>query len=61
MAKSRVTVNEDEQKIVEAARSLSRLQAKRRAKVDDLAALDKEIEAAKAEVNGLVGTPPAKA
>lgn len=55
MAKTRVTVNEDEQKVVEAARHLSKLQAKRRAKAADLDALDDEIAAARAAVGNLVG------
>jgi len=56
MAKARLSVNEEEQKVVEASRYLSKLQAKRRQKADELAALDKEITLAKAEVRGLIGT-----
>ena len=56
MAKARLSVNEDEAKVVEAARYLSKLQAKRRQKVDDLAALDKEIVLAKKAVGGLIGS-----
>lgn len=54
MAKSRVTVNDTEQQLVEQARHLSKLQAKRRQKADDLAALDKEIAAVKQVLSGLV-------
>lgn len=43
MAKARVTVNDAEHEMVERARQLSKLQAKRRQKVDELAALDAEI------------------
>lgn len=56
MAKTRVTVNDDEQKVVEAARYLSKLQAKRRAKAADLDEIDKEIALAKASVSTLIGS-----
>lgn len=53
MAKSRVTVNSEEAKLVEQARELSKLRARRRQKVDELAGLDKQIEATQKEVNRL--------
>ena len=55
MAKTRVTVNENEQKIVSAAKYLSKLQAKRRVKAADLTSLDTEIEEAKKDVASLIG------
>lgn len=54
MAKARLSVNDEEARIVERARALSKLQAKRRQKVDELAALDKEIEGVKQALSGLI-------
>lgn len=54
MAKTRVTVNDEEQQLVERARELSKLQAKRRQKAIELASLDEEIALAKEVLGDLV-------
>jgi uncharacterized protein YlxW (UPF0749 family) len=56
MAKTRVTVNESELQLVELAKELSKLQAKRRQKADELAALDMEIESVSTELRSMVPT-----
>ena len=54
MAKTRVRVNDEEQQLVERARELSKLQAKRRQKAIALAELDDELALAKEVLGDLV-------
>jgi chromosome segregation ATPase len=56
MAKTRATVNESELQLVELAKELSKLQAKRRQKADELAALGMEIESVSTELRSMVPT-----
>lgn len=51
---ARITVNDAEQKLVETARGLANLQAKRRSVAETLAALDAEIEGIKANLRQMV-------
>lgn len=57
MAKARVTLNDEEKRQIEGARTLSKLQAQRRLKASELADIDKNIaEARKALGIGTEGT-----
>lgn len=60
MAKSRVTVNDEEALLVEQARDLSKLQAKRRRDADALADLDTQIAGLKASLGKSLGTTEEK-
>lgn len=55
MAKARLSVNDQEAALVASARALSKLQAKRRQKADELAALDTDIEVKRDELRTLTG------